>query len=59
MRRTAGRAGPRSGPAYDTTLFFQDLLNPEKGAGQVPEDAGPKVTDTMLLRSKSADRAVG
>jgi L-alanine-DL-glutamate epimerase-like enolase superfamily enzyme len=25
--------------AYDTTLYFQDLLNPEKGAGQVAAEA--------------------
>ena len=26
-------------PAYDTTLYYQDLVNPEKGAGQVAEEA--------------------
>lgn len=26
-------------PAYDTTLYFQDFLNPEKGAGQCAEEA--------------------
>ena len=32
-------------PAYDTTLFFQDLLNPEKGSGQVAEDAAKSHSD--------------
>lgn len=26
-------------PAYDTTMFFQDFLHPEKGAGQVAAEA--------------------
>jgi len=26
-------------PAYDTTLFYQDFVNPEKGAAQVADDA--------------------
>jgi L-alanine-DL-glutamate epimerase-like enolase superfamily enzyme len=32
-------------PAYDTTLYFQDLLNPEKGAAQVAEDAAESRKD--------------
>ena len=32
-------------PAYDTTLFFQDLLNPEKGAAQVAADAAKSHSD--------------
>ena len=32
-------------PAYDTTLFFQDMLNPEKGAGQVAADAAKSHSD--------------
>jgi len=32
-------------PAYDTTLFFQDLLHPEKGAAQVAADAARSRND--------------
>jgi L-alanine-DL-glutamate epimerase-like enolase superfamily enzyme len=32
-------------PAYDTTLYFQDFLNPEKGAHQVGDEAGVAVAD--------------
>ena len=31
--------------AYDTTLFFQDLLHPEKGAAQVAADAAKSQSD--------------
>ena len=31
--------------AYDTTLFFQDLLNPEEGAAQVATEAAKSSTD--------------
>jgi D-galactarolactone cycloisomerase len=32
-------------PAYDTTLYFQDFLNPEKGAQQVGDEAAKAVAD--------------
>ena len=32
-------------PAYDTTLYYQDLVNPEKGAGQVAEEAAESRRD--------------
>jgi L-alanine-DL-glutamate epimerase-like enolase superfamily enzyme len=32
-------------PAYDTTLYFQDFLNPEKGAQQVGDEAKKAVAD--------------
>ena len=32
-------------PAYDTTLYFQDFLNPEKGAQQVGDEAEKAVAD--------------
>ncbi|HIK88965.1 MAG TPA: hypothetical protein EYG09_04865, partial [Dehalococcoidia bacterium] len=32
-------------PAYDTTLYFQDFLNPEKGAQQVGDEAAQAVAD--------------
>jgi len=32
-------------PAYDTTLYFQDFLNPEKGAQQVGDEAAEAVAD--------------
>ncbi len=32
-------------PAYDTTLYFQDFLNPVKGAQQVGDEAGKAVED--------------
>ena len=32
-------------PAYDTTLYFQDLLNPEKGAAQVASEASESRRD--------------
>ena len=32
-------------PAYDTTLYFQDFLNPAKGAQQVADEASQAVTD--------------
>ncbi|MDA1279604.1 MAG: hypothetical protein O3B95_06110 [Chloroflexi bacterium] len=32
-------------PAYDTTLYFQDFLNPEKSAQQVGDEAGQAVDD--------------
>ena len=32
-------------PAYDTTLYFQDFLNPKKGAQQVGDEAAKAVAD--------------
>ena len=32
-------------PAYDTTLYFQDFLNPERGALQVGDEAAQAVAD--------------
>lgn len=32
-------------PAYDTTLYFQDFLNPTKGAQQVGDEAAKAVAD--------------
>lgn len=32
-------------PAYDTTLYFQDFLNPERGALQVGDEAAKAVAD--------------
>jgi D-galactarolactone cycloisomerase len=32
-------------PAYDTTLYFQDFLNPAKGAQQVGDEAAQAVAD--------------
>jgi D-galactarolactone cycloisomerase len=32
-------------PAYDTTLYFQDFLNPEKGAQQVGDEAAQAYAD--------------
>lgn len=32
-------------PAYDTTLYFQDFLNPERGALQVADEAAKAVSD--------------
>jgi len=32
-------------PAYDTTLYFQDFLNPAKGAQQVGDEAAKAVAD--------------
>jgi L-alanine-DL-glutamate epimerase-like enolase superfamily enzyme len=39
--------GPKhdSVPAYDTTLYFQDFLNPSRGAQQVSDEAYQAVTD--------------
>lgn len=35
-------------PAYDTTLYFQDFLNPTKGAQQVGDEAAKAVADGWL-----------
>ena len=32
-------------PAYDTTLYFQDFLNPERGALQIGDEAAQAVAD--------------
>lgn len=32
-------------PAYDTTLYFQDFLNPSKGAQQVADEAAQAASD--------------
>jgi galactonate dehydratase len=35
-------------PAYDTTLYFQDFLNPQRGALQVGDEAAQAVADGWL-----------